>query len=55
MDQENEKSRKAARREYNEGVRGLVDFLRKRDKRVAAHQVEQARVREERQAAEVAK
>ena len=39
MDAENEKARKAARREHNEAVRELVAFLRKRDKRVAAHQV----------------
>lgn len=55
MDQENDKARKAARREYNEGVRGLVEFLRKRDKRVAAHQVEEARRREERASAEAAR
>ena len=55
MEQENEKARKAARKEYNEGVRGLVAFLRKRDKRVAARQVEEARLREERAAAEAAR
>jgi DnaJ homolog subfamily A member 5 len=55
MEQENEKSRRAARREYNEGVRGLVEFLRKRDKRVAAHQVEVAKARQEREEAEKAR
>lgn len=52
MEQENEKARKLQRREYNEGVRGLVEFVRKRDKRVAAHQVEEAKRRQEREAAE---
>jgi DnaJ family protein A protein 5 len=55
MDAENEKLRRAARREYNEGVRELVAFLRKRDKRVAAHQLEEARRRQERQDAEAAR
>lgn len=55
MEQENEKKRKAARKEYNEGVRALVDFLRKRDKRVAAHQVEEAKRRQEREAADAAR
>lgn len=39
MDAENEKARRAAKREYCEAVRELVAFLRKRDKRVVAHQV----------------
>ena len=55
MEQENEKKRKAARKEYNEGVRALVDFLKKRDKRVAAHQVEEAKRRQEREAADAAR
>jgi DnaJ family protein A protein 5 len=38
MDAENEKARKAARREFNDAVRELAAFLRKRDRRVAAHQ-----------------
>lgn len=52
MQNENEKIRRAARREYNESVRGLVEFLRKRDKRLAAYQIEQARKRQEREAFE---
>lgn len=39
MEAENEKARKAAKREYNEAVRELVAFLRKRDRRVITHQV----------------
>ena len=41
MEDENQKKRKAARRGYNETVRELVAFVRKRDKRVVAHQVRQ--------------
>jgi DnaJ family protein A protein 5 len=55
MEAENEKGRKAAKREYNEAVRELVAFLRKRDKRVAARQVEEAARREERQAQDAAR
>ena len=39
MEAENDKARRGVRREYNEAVRELVAFLRKRDKRVIAHQV----------------
>lgn len=52
MEQENEKRRRAARREYHEGVRGLVEFLKKRDKRLVSYQMEEARKRQEREAAE---
>ena len=55
MEQENEKKRKVARKEYNEGVRALIDFVRKRDKRVAAHQVEEAKRRTEREEAQQAR
>jgi DnaJ family protein A protein 5 len=55
MEGENDKARRAAKREYNEAVRELVGFLRKRDKRVAAHQVEEARRREQRQAEDAAR
>ncbi|CAK7331929.1 unnamed protein product [Dovyalis caffra] len=34
MEEENKKLRKKARREYNETVRGLAEFVKKRDKRV---------------------
>ena len=39
MEDENSKRRKAARRAYNDAVRELAAFVRKRDKRVIAHQV----------------
>lgn len=39
MEEENRKARKAKRRDFNETVRELVAFVRKRDKRIAAHQV----------------
>ncbi len=55
MEADNAKARKAARREYNEGVRELVAFVRKRDKRVAARAVEEARRRQEREAADAAR
>lgn len=39
MEAENEKARRSVKKEYNEAVRNLVGFLKKRDKRVAAWQV----------------
>lgn len=39
MEDENKKARKAKRRKFNETLRELVAFVKKRDKRVAAHQV----------------
>lgn len=42
MEEENKKHRKAARREYNDAVRELVAFVRKRDKRVAKYQARPA-------------
>ncbi|GMQ10914.1 hypothetical protein CsSME_00053726 [Camellia sinensis var. sinensis] len=51
MEEENKKVRKKARREYNETVRGLAEFVKKRDKRVIDMQVkrneEMERKREE--------
>lgn len=55
VEQENEKVRRATRKEYNEGVRALVDFVKKRDKRVAMRQVEEAKRRQEREAAAAAR
>lgn len=55
MEAENEKARRSVKKEYNEAVRNLVGFLKKRDKRVAAWQVEEARRREERERAEKAR
>ncbi|KAJ9568197.1 hypothetical protein OSB04_004163 [Centaurea solstitialis] len=40
MEEENKKIRKKARREYNETVRGLAEFVKKRDKRVIDMQEE---------------
>jgi DnaJ family protein A protein 5 len=51
VETENAKLRKAAKKEYNESVRSLVGFLKKRDKRVLAHQVEETRLRQEKEAA----
>lgn len=42
MEEENKKLRKKARREYNETVRGLAEFVRKRDKRVIDMQVKRS-------------
>ncbi|KAK3037958.1 hypothetical protein RJ639_030663 [Escallonia herrerae] len=39
MEEENKKARKKARREFNETVRGLAEFVKKRDKRVIDMQV----------------
>ncbi|KAI8543186.1 hypothetical protein RHMOL_Rhmol08G0198400 [Rhododendron molle] len=51
MEEENKKLRKKARKEYNETVRGLAEFAKKRDKRVIDMQVkrneEMERKREE--------
>ena len=39
IEEENAKRRKALRRHYNDIVRELATFVRKRDKRVLAHNV----------------
>ncbi|XP_051116902.1 DNAJ protein JJJ1 homolog [Andrographis paniculata] len=39
MEEENKKLRKKAKREYNETVRGLAEFVKKRDKRVIDMQI----------------
>lgn len=52
MESENERARKAARREFNESVQELIQFVKKRDKRVAAHAVEEAKRRQEQEKAE---
>ena len=38
MEEENRKARRAAKREFNETVRALVSFVKKRDKRLVAIQ-----------------
>ncbi|TFY74996.1 hypothetical protein EWM64_g9015, partial [Hericium alpestre] len=42
MERDNKKARDEARKEYNETVRSLVLFIRKRDPRYKAHQAQQA-------------
>ncbi|XP_027167339.1 DNAJ protein JJJ1 homolog [Coffea eugenioides] len=42
MEEENKKLRKKARREYNDTVRGLAEFVKKRDKRVIDMQMKRA-------------
>ena len=44
MDEENKKLRRAEAKEFNETVRQLIQFVRKRDKRYVKHQAEQARL-----------
>lgn len=39
MEEENRKARKAARRDFNDNVRELASFVRRRDKRVSFFQV----------------
>ncbi|KAM3575843.1 hypothetical protein VYU27_002183 [Nannochloropsis oceanica] len=43
MEKENKKSREAARKKYQEAIRALVEFVKKRDKRVMQRQVEVGR------------
>ncbi|BDA42473.1 DnaJ homolog subfamily C member 21 at N-terminal half [Coccomyxa sp. Obi] len=52
MDEDNKKMRRAARREFQENVRSLVAFVRKRDRRVAAWQHQEELKKQERLAAE---
>ncbi|KAK9845932.1 hypothetical protein WJX81_006341 [Elliptochloris bilobata] len=52
MEADNAQRRSARRREFNQTVRELAAFARKRDKRVAAWQAAQAQLRLDRQAAE---
>ena len=49
MEDENKKERKSMKRMHNDAVRELVAFVRKRDKRLAAHQAEEAKRRMERE------
>ena len=49
MEEENKKERKGVKRSHNDAVRELVAFVRKRDKRLAAHQAEEAKRRLERE------
>ena len=49
MEDENKKERKCMKRTHNDAVRELVAFVRKRDKRLAAHQAEEAKRRMQRE------
>ncbi|KAK9817035.1 hypothetical protein WJX72_008708 [[Myrmecia] bisecta] len=55
MEEDNKKKRKASKREYVENVRELVQFVRKRDKRVAAFQAQEAQRRLEKEQREEAR
>ncbi|RWW09362.1 hypothetical protein GW17_00027144 [Ensete ventricosum] len=55
MEEENKKLRKKARREYNDTVRGLAAFVKKRDKRVVDMMVKKKLDEEKRQAEEKAR
>ena len=52
MEEDNKKRRRGARREFQENVRSLVEFVRKRDRRVAAWQQQEELNKEQRLAAE---
>ena len=51
MDEENKKLRRGEAREFNDAVRQLIAFVRKRDKRYIAHSAEQAKLEKARAAA----
>ena len=50
MDDENKKARKSAKKEYNDIVRQLAAFVKKRDRRIAKHQAEEAERKAQKQA-----
>lgn len=52
MEEDNKKRRRGARREFQENVRSLVAFVRKRDRRVAAWQQQEEIQKQQRLAAE---
>ena len=49
MEEDNKKERKSMKRVHNDAVRELGAFVRKRDKRLAAHQAEEAKRRMEKE------
>ena len=49
MEEDNKKERKSMKRSHNDAVRELVAFVRKRDKRLATHQAEEAKRRMEKE------
>lgn len=48
MEKENGKKRAVARRKYQDDVRALVEFCRRRDKRVIRHKMQLAKEKEAR-------
>ncbi|XP_068654635.1 DNAJ protein JJJ1 homolog [Aristolochia californica] len=52
MEEENKKARKKAKREYNETIRGLAEFVKKRDKRVIEMQMKKRLEEEKKRAKE---
>lgn len=52
MEKENSKKRAVARRKYQDDVRALVDFCRRRDRRVIKHKLQLAKQKEARWAHE---
>lgn len=52
MEEDNKKRRRAARRDFQDNVRELVAFVRKRDRRVIAWQQQQELEKQQRLAAE---
>ncbi|KAL8141893.1 hypothetical protein V2J09_014925 [Rumex salicifolius] len=55
MEEDNKKIRKKARREFNETVRGLAEFVKKRDKRVIDMMVKKEKEREKKRQEELEK
>lgn len=55
MEEENKKLRKKVKKEYNETVRGLAEFAKKRDKRVIDMMVRKEKEREKKREEEMAK
>lgn len=54
MEEDNKKKRRARRREYNDEVRGLVGFVKRRDPRVIRHRERVGREKQKREAEEKA-
>lgn len=48
MEKENGRKRAVARRKYQDDVRALVEFCRRRDRRVIRHKLKQAKEKEAR-------
>lgn len=55
MEEENKKLRKKAKKEFNETVRGLAEFVKKRDKRVIDMMVRKEKEREKKREEEMAR